>query len=52
MVSEDNGEVVVLYGRIHSNAPKGFVDGAYHVGMDTNNLTPISIEQIWQECSL
>ena len=52
MVNEDNEEVVVLYGHIHSNAPKGFVDGTYHVGMDTNNLTPISIEQIWQECSL
>lgn len=52
MVSEDNEEVIVLYGHIHSNAPKGFVDGSYHVGMDTNNLTPISIEQIWQECSL
>ena len=52
MVNEDNEEVVFLYGHIHSKAPKGFVNGMYHVGMDTNNLTPISIEQIWQECSL
>lgn len=50
MVRKDNSEVVVLYGHIHSNAPKGYVDGTYHIGMDTNDLTPISLEQIWQEC--
>lgn len=50
MVRKDNSEVVVLYGHVHSNAPTGYVDGTYHIGMDTNNLTPISLEQIWQEC--
>ena len=50
MIVQDNSEVVFLYGHIHSNAPKGYVDGTYHVGADTNNLTPISIEQIWSEC--
>ena len=50
MVVKDNSEVVMLYGHIHSNAPKGYVDGSYHVGMDTNDLTPISIHQIWKEC--
>lgn len=50
MVRQDNSEVVLLYGHIHSNAPKGYVDGTYHIGMDTNHLTPISLEQIWQEC--
>lgn len=50
MVRKDNSEVVVLYGHVHSNAPTGYVDGTYHVGMDTNNLTPISLEQIWQKC--
>lgn len=50
MVVKDNSEVVMLYGHIHSNAPKGYVDGSYHVGMDTNNLTPISLHQIWKEC--
>ena len=50
MVRRDNSEVVSLYGHLHSNAPKGYVDGTYHIGVDTNNLTPISIEQIWQEC--
>lgn len=49
MVRKDNSEVVWLYGHIHSNAPKGYVDGTYHIGMDTNDLAPISIEQIWQE---
>lgn len=49
MVTQNNSEVILLYGHIHSNAPKGYVNGTYHVGVDTNNLTPISIEQIWQE---
>ena len=50
MVRNDNSEVVSLYGHVHSNAPKGYVDGTYHIGMDTNNLTPISLEQVWSEC--
>ena len=50
MVIKNNSEVVVCYGHIHSNAPKGYVNGTYHVGMDTNNLTPVSLEQIWKEC--
>lgn len=49
MIVSDNGEIITLYGHVHSNAPKGFVNGTYHVGMDTNNLTPISIQQIWEE---
>lgn len=50
MVIKDNSEVVNLYGHVHSNAPKGYVNGTYHVGLDTNNLCPISIQQIWDEC--
>lgn len=50
MVIEDNSEVVFLYGHTHSKSPKGYVNGTYHIGADTNNLTPISIEQIWKEC--
>lgn len=49
MVREDNSEVITCYGHIHSNAKKGYVDGTYHVGMDTNDLTPIALEQIWKE---
>ena len=50
MIIEDNSEVVWLYGHVHSKAPKGYVNGTYHVGVDTNNLTPNSIQQIWEEC--
>jgi calcineurin-like phosphoesterase family protein len=49
MITHDNSEVIWCYGHVHGNAKKGYVDGTYHVGMDTNNLAPISIEQIWQE---
>lgn len=51
MICQNNSEVVSLYGHVHSSAPKGYVDGTYHVGMDTNDLTPISLEQIWKECN-
>ena len=50
MIRRDNSEVVWLYGHVHHNAPKGYCDGTYHVGVDTNNLTPISLQQIWEEC--
>ena len=50
MITSNNSEVVWLYGHIHGNAPKGYVNGTYHVGMDTNDLTPISLDQIWEEC--
>lgn len=49
MVRVDNSECIILYGHIHHNAPAGYVDGTFHVGLDTNNLTPVSIEYIWQE---
>jgi calcineurin-like phosphoesterase family protein len=39
----------MLYGHVHSNAKKGYVDGTFHVGVDTNDLRPISIEEIWQQ---
>ena len=49
MVRRDNSEVIMLYGHIHSNAPVGYVDGTFHVGVDTNGLRPVSIEEIWQQ---
>jgi len=49
MIREDNSEVVLLYGHIHGKAPAGYVNGSFHVGLDTNNLTPISLEDIWQQ---
>jgi calcineurin-like phosphoesterase family protein len=50
MVVRDNSEVVNLYGHVHHNAPKGYHKGTYHVGVDTNDLMPISLNQIWEEC--
>ena len=50
MVKNFDDSCVFLYGHIHSKAPRGLVDGAFHVGMDTNDLTPWNIEEIWQEC--
>lgn len=49
MMTVNNGECILLYGHIHSNAPKGFYQNTYHIGVDTNNLTPVSAEQIWKE---
>lgn len=48
MVREDNSEVILCYGHVHDNAPDGLVDGTFHVGIDTNNLTPVSLEYIWR----
>lgn len=50
MVREDNSEVVCLYGHVHHNAPNGYKDGTFHVGVDTNNLTPIALDDIWEQC--
>lgn len=50
MVIQDNSEVVNLYGHVHGNAPKGYVNGTFHVGVDTNNLAPISIQEVWEQC--
>lgn len=47
MVREDNSEVILCYGHLHDNAPTGLVDGTFHVGVDTNNLTPVSLDYIW-----
>ena len=49
MVRQDNSEAIICYGHIHHNAPKGYVDGTFHVGADTNDLTPVDIEDIWQQ---
>ena len=38
---------IILYGHIHDAAPKGLVDWTYHVGVDTNDLTPVNIHDIW-----
>lgn len=37
-----------LYGHIHSAAPHGYNqnDNSYHVGVDTNNLTPVLLDDV------
>lgn len=41
---------IYLYGHLHSYAPKGLqYDNTYHIGLDTNNLYPVSIKQILKE---
>lgn len=52
MVLHDNSEIICLYGHVHHQAPKGYNNGMYHVGVDTNNLFPVSVEQIWNEWRL
>lgn len=37
---------IILYGHVHDAAPKGLVDWTYHVGVDTNNLTPVNLDDI------
>ncbi len=48
MVREDNSEVILCYGHIHSNAPVGLYSGTFHVGVDTNDLAPVSLDYIWK----
>ena len=45
----DSWEVSCLYGHIHDNAPHGYVNNTFHVGVDTNNYMPVDIETIYQE---
>lgn len=49
MITENNTEVIWCYGHVHHNAPKGYSNGSFHVGMDTNGLTPIALEEIWRQ---
>lgn len=50
-INNKNKEIILCYGHVHSQAPVGYQAkyGTYHVGVDTNNLTPVSLEQIYQE---
>ena len=41
---------IYLYGHVHGKGPKGLQqDNTYHVGLDTNNLKPVSAAQIMKE---
>lgn len=38
---------VMLYGHVHSDAPHGLQKNySYHVGLDTNDLTPVNLDDI------
>lgn len=43
----ESRNIVLCYGHVHGNTPHGYYEGTYHVGVDTNNLTPVSVENIW-----
>lgn len=50
---KDSAEVY-LYGHVHDKAPRGLVKNkgnlyTYHVGVDTNSLTPVSLDEIAAE---
>lgn len=50
MVSKTSKKMVFLYGHIHNLAPKGLDRGCfYHVGVDTNNFTPVDLDSIIDE---
>lgn len=43
-----NSDNVILYGHVHDAAPHGLQsDWTYHVGVDTNNLAPVNLHDIW-----
>lgn len=43
---ENKNDSIWLYGHVHDNAPHGIVNGQFHVGVDTNNLTPVLLDEI------
>ena len=50
MVSRTSKKMVFLYGHIHNLAPKGLDRGCfYHVGVDTNDFTPVNLDSIIDE---
>ena len=45
MVVEDNSEIYILHGHTHQHSSQ-ILPNVYHVGVDSNNLMPVSIEDI------
>ena len=39
-------DCIYLYGHVHGNAPRDMKNHCYHVGVDTNNLTPVLLDDI------
>lgn len=44
--ADNYDDAVYLYGHVHGNAPHGMVNHQFHVGIDTNNLTPVLLDDI------
>lgn len=50
IVSRKRNDIVFCYGHVHDN-PVVWEEGQhsiFHVGVDTNNLTPVPIRKIWE----
>ena len=43
---ENKDNCIWLYEHVHDNAPHGLVDGTFHIGVDTNNLTSVLLDDI------
>lgn len=44
------GPTCILYGHVHDAAPRGYHNnGLFHVGVDTNDFAPVSLEYIADE---
>lgn len=39
-------DCIYLYGHVHGNAPHEMKNHCYHIGVDTNNLTPVLLDDI------
>lgn len=39
-------DCIYLYGHVHGNAPHGIHNHEFHVGVDTNNLAPVLLDDI------
>jgi len=39
-------DCIYLYGHVHSHAPHDMKNHCYHIGVDTNNLTPVLLDDI------
>lgn len=37
---------IYLYGHVHSHAPRTMVNNTFHIGIDTNNLTPVLLDDL------
>ena len=43
---QNYNDCIYLYGHVHGNAPHGIHNHEFHVGVDTNNLAPVLLDDI------